>query len=126
MRIQAEEAAMESGYSAARFNFADYFGFVRHPWHARITDPSFWHTQQRIKAYQKLVKGQPFIRERLIVLGPDLAAAHFLCHRNCRVRFVGRDDWTALDTTTFRMPKYVPQGNIQKLRQETTPKLQIT
>ena len=30
-----------------------------------------------------------FLRERLEALGPDLAAAHFLCHRNCRVRFRG-------------------------------------
>ena len=31
-------------------------------------------------------------------LGPDLAAAHFLLHRNCRVRFKGHDHWTELDT----------------------------
>ena len=115
MRIQAEEAAMESGYNPARFNMADYYGFVRYPFHARFTDPNFWHTQQMVKSYKRLVKGQPFIRERLIVLGPDLAAAHFLCHRNCRVKFVGRNEWTELDNKTYRMPNYVPQDNIQKL-----------
>ena len=100
---------MESGYNPARFNMADYYGFVRYPFHAKFTDPNFWHTQQMIKAYKRLVKGQPFVRERLIVLGPDLAAAHFLCHRNCRVKFVGRNEWTELDNKTFRMPNYVPQ-----------------
>ena len=38
-----------------------------------------------------------FLRERLQALGPDLAAAHFLCHRNCRVRFKGQDQWTELE-----------------------------
>jgi len=37
------------------------------------------------------------MRERLTALGPDLAAAHFLCHRNCRVRFRGHKDWTEVD-----------------------------
>lgn len=46
--------------------------------------------------YAYLVESQEFIKERLLMLGPDLAAAHFLCHNNCRVRFRGHKDWTEL------------------------------
>ena len=49
------------------------------------------------KRYQSLVLSQVFLRDRLKALGPDLAAAHFLCHRNCRVRFRGQDHWTQLE-----------------------------
>ena len=49
------------------------------------------------KSYNHLVLNQVFLRERLTALGPDLAAAHFLCHRNCKVRFRGHDHWTELE-----------------------------
>lgn len=107
---------MSSGYSGLRFNFTDWYTFSRYPYfHARFTDPAFWHTQQKIKKYERLIKGQPFIKERLVILGPDLAAAHFLCHRNCRVKFKGRNEWTELNLRTFRLPDYVPQGKLVNL-----------
>lgn len=34
-----------------------------------------------------------FIAERLLFLGPDLAAAHFLVHRGMAVKFVGDEHW---------------------------------
>ena len=33
------------------------------------------------------MEGQRFMRERVLALGPDLAAAYFLLGRGCRVRF---------------------------------------
>lgn len=38
-----------------------------------------------------------FIPERLLFLGPDLAAAHFLVHRDAAVKFVGDDAWYKKD-----------------------------
>lgn len=69
--------------------------------------PSFWkflfHPEQSLEDtrkndYSRLVKSQEFVQERLLALGPDLAAAHFLCHSNCRVRFRGHKEWTELDS----------------------------
>lgn len=117
MRIQHEQEAMSSGYSPSRFNLSDWYTFARYPYvHARFTDPPFWHTQQKIKKYEKLVRGQPFIKERLVILGPDLSAANFLCHRQCRVKFKGRDDYTELQLNSFTMPDYVPQGMLSVKR----------
>jgi len=65
--------------------------------------PAFWkmlfHPEEfeedsRKRRYGSLVAGQEFVQQRLLMLGPDLAAAHFLCHRNCRVRFRGHKEWT--------------------------------
>ena len=118
MRINREQDTMSSGYSGSRFNMADWYTFSRYPYLiARFTDPPFWHTQQKIKQYERLVKAQPFVKDRLVILGPDLAAAHFLCHRNCRVKFKGRNEWTELDLRTLRMPDYVPQGKLENFRQ---------
>lgn len=38
-----------------------------------------------------------FIPERLLFLGPDLAAAHFLVHRDAAVKFVGENVWIKKD-----------------------------
>lgn len=38
-----------------------------------------------------------FIPERLLFLGPDLAAAHFLVHRGASVKFLGDDAWYKKD-----------------------------
>uniref|UniRef100_A0A915PR94 ATP synthase subunit s-like protein n=1 Tax=Setaria digitata TaxID=48799 RepID=A0A915PR94_9BILA len=38
-----------------------------------------------------------FIPERLLFLGPDLAAAHFLVHRGAAVKFVGDNVWIKKD-----------------------------
>ena len=66
-------------------------------WHTWMTDPPRWREEMKKKRYQSLVLSQVFLRDRLKALGPDLAAAHFLCHRNCRVRFRGQDHWTQLE-----------------------------
>lgn len=34
-----------------------------------------------------------FIPERLMFLGPDLAAAYFIVHRGGAVKFIGNPDW---------------------------------
>ena len=64
---------------------------------AWLTDPAYHRWEWQRKTYMQLVRGQTFVRERLEVLGPDLSAAHFLCMRNCRVRFKGHDHWTEVD-----------------------------
>lgn len=38
-----------------------------------------------------------FIPERLLFLGPDLAAAHFLVHRGAAVKFVADNLWIKKD-----------------------------
>ena len=43
------------------------------------------------------MEAQFFNKERVMALGPDLAAAYFLSYRNCRVRFKGHEKWTTLD-----------------------------
>ena len=43
--------------------------------------------EKRKRDYQKTMEGQRFMRERVVTLGPDLAAASFLLGRGCRVRF---------------------------------------
>ena len=116
MRIENEQKALEGLYIRARFNFADWYSWTRHPWHARFTNPQFWQCQRRIKAYRRLIKSQPFIRERLLILGPDLAAAYFLCHRKCRVKFMGRDEWTEINLDGYEMPDYIPTGKFTRLR----------
>ena len=93
-RIVAEENAMSNGYSPERFNMIDWFSFTTHPYLARIDNRQFYHQYKRQKGYQKLVDSQRFSRDRLIALGPDLAAAHFLLARGCRVKFTCHPEWT--------------------------------
>ena len=45
------------------------------------------------KHFQFLQFDQRFLPERLMFLGPDLAAAHFIVHRNGTVKFVGDPRW---------------------------------
>merc|ERR1719348_1171271 len=80
-----------------------------------MTDPVRWREEMRKKQYKHLVMSQVFLRERLQALGPDLAAAHFLCHRNCKVRFRGQDTWTELEADgTLNIPAaYVPGWHIE-------------
>ena len=40
-----------------------------------------------LTAYSELVVNQRFNGDRLLALGPDLAASSFLLSRNCRVKF---------------------------------------
>ena len=97
-----QEAAMVMGYTTGMTNHADLLKWmdrkvVRPNWITWATDPVHFREQMRKKSYQSLVVSQVFLRERLQALGPDLAAAHFLCHRNCKVRFRGHDHWTELE-----------------------------
>ena len=66
-------------------------------------------------------RSQVFLRERLQALGPDLAAAHFLCHRNCKVRFKGHTHWTELEPNgTLKIPAlYVPGWYIEAIEAST-------
>uniref|UniRef100_A0A914CAB4 ATP synthase subunit s-like protein n=1 Tax=Acrobeloides nanus TaxID=290746 RepID=A0A914CAB4_9BILA len=68
-------------------------------WHHRVTDHSFDHLKRvkRYEHFQHLQYDQRFIPERVIFLGPDLAAAHFLVHRGAAVKFVGDDSWYKRD-----------------------------
>lgn len=112
MRVEAEERALASTtWDLKRFNMADYYGFMNHP-HAiygYLKHPEHYFTNQKIKAYSQLVANQKFNGDRLLALGPDLAASSFLLSRNCRVKFKERSGteeeaekvegkWTSLQT----------------------------
>jgi hypothetical protein len=65
----------------------------------RYLDHSF-ENLRRVKEYnqfQILQYDQRFIPERLLFLGADLAAAHFLVHRGAAVKFIGDDSWYRRD-----------------------------
>ena len=93
-RIVAEENAMSNGYCPERFNMTDWYSFTTHPYLARVDNRQFYNQYKIQKSYQKLVDGQRFNRDRLIALGPDLAAAHFLLARGCGVKFTCHPEWT--------------------------------
>uniref|UniRef100_A0A1I8E8V6 ATP synthase subunit s, mitochondrial n=1 Tax=Wuchereria bancrofti TaxID=6293 RepID=A0A1I8E8V6_WUCBA len=52
---------------------------------------------KRYEHFQHLQYDQRFIPERLLFLGPDLAAAHFLVHRGAAVKFVADNAWIKKD-----------------------------
>jgi hypothetical protein len=66
----------------------------------------FYSFYRRQKEYKKLVNSQKFIRDRLVALGPDLAAAHFITARGCRVRLKGRKNW--IGTVDGKKPVGLP------------------
>ena len=76
-----------TGYVYERFNTADWYSVTTYPYLAIIKNPWFYANEKRKKDYKKLMEGQRFMRERVLALGPDLAAAYFLLGRGCRVRF---------------------------------------
>ena len=89
-RMEAE-ADMVVGVATGMVNHVDTLKWIdkkvtKSPWHTWMTDPVEWRETMRRKQYMSLVLSQVFLRDRLKALGPDLAAAHFLCHRNCKVR----------------------------------------
>lgn len=65
----------------------------------RYIDHSFDNTRRykRYEHFQHLQFDQRFIPERLLFLGSDLAAAHFLVHRGSAVKFIGSDMWIKRD-----------------------------
>ena len=79
---------------------SDYYSYASRPWFPAITDTPYWAWSKLKTVHQQLIDGQVFVRERFTTLGPDLAAAHFLIQRNCRVRFVGHEHWTELNLKT--------------------------
>ncbi|KAH7716797.1 Protein Y53G8AR.8, partial [Aphelenchoides avenae] len=65
----------------------------------RYLDHSFDNIR-RVREYSRFQVrqyDQRFIPERLLFLGADLAAAHFLVHRDAAVKFVGEDSWYKRD-----------------------------
>jgi len=114
--LQANTAT--SGY----FNTADLFHWMRHkiarPYlPMALLDPIWFREETNKRLHQTLVRSQMFQKERLQMLGPDLAAAHFLCHNNCRVRFRGHTHWTELGPkNTIDIPAiYVPGWYVEAI-----------
>eukprot|EP00095_Tigriopus_kingsejongensis_P002968 snap_masked-scaffold1455_size40601-processed-gene-0.10 protein:Tk02968 transcript:snap_masked-scaffold1455_size40601-processed-gene-0.10-mRNA-1 annotation:"atp synthase subunit s-like protein" len=92
-----DEASVLVRDESLNFATTKYWAYMARPFMARLFHRDFYHAEVIRKTYLALIESQLFVRGRFTTLGPDLAAAHFLCHRNCRVRFVGQDDWTELD-----------------------------
>uniref|UniRef100_A0A5S6QI88 Uncharacterized protein n=1 Tax=Trichuris muris TaxID=70415 RepID=A0A5S6QI88_TRIMR len=76
--------AFETRHYYARFRYFDL-----HP-----------RTVRLYEEYQQLIThqyDQRFIPERHLLLGPDLAASHFIVHRGGSVKFVGDDRWHCMN-----------------------------
>jgi len=95
MRVAREEKATFTTYDLKRYNMADHYGFLNHPHglYGYLKHPEHYFPNQGIRAYQRLVMSQKFVGERVLALGPDLAAAIFLINRNLRVKFKDRPAW---------------------------------
>ncbi|GAB6024461.1 hypothetical protein CHUAL_009620 [Chamberlinius hualienensis] len=67
-----------------------------------------WMKQKLEKAAEQ---DQRFIQQRLDILGPDLAAAHFIVHRGGAVKFKDTSMWIRKnDAGTYVLPrKYIPR-----------------
>ncbi|KAK0417347.1 hypothetical protein QR680_012955 [Steinernema hermaphroditum] len=65
----------------------------------RYVDHSLDNTRrfERYEHFQHLQYDQRLIPERLLFLGPDLAAAHFLVHRGAAIKLVADDTWIKKD-----------------------------
>ncbi|CAD5232061.1 unnamed protein product [Bursaphelenchus xylophilus] len=65
----------------------------------RYVDHSYDNIRRvrRYEAFQLRQYDQRFIAERLLFLGADLAAAHFLVHRKAAVKFIGDNNWYKKD-----------------------------
>jgi len=94
---------------------------ARPMWLTWAFDKVHFREQLRYKSHLRRIASQMFLRERLEALGPDLAAAHFLCHRNCKVRFKGHKHWTELEPDgTLKIPAtYVPGWYIEAIEAST-------
>ena len=82
------------------FRWSEWLNWVAQPVLPSVFDgdSKYYHWKLIMKMYNELIRSQIFVRERFVTLGPDLAAAQFLCWRNCRVRFKGHSHWTELDS----------------------------
>ena len=109
-RISQEEDAMSTGYSYDRLNIADMYSVTCYKWGAYFNDPWFYYCEKGKKDYRKLINGQRFMRDRVITLGPDLAAAYFLLARGCKVRFKHQKDWMGdVETPGFSQIRQLEQ-----------------
>ncbi len=92
-------------------NMADYYEWARKPRFTRFWDKSLFYCEKLRNDYSALAVSQLFLRQRFMLLGPDLSAAHFLLYRNCRVRFKGHDHWTEMvDGTVDEIPSSYEPG----------------
>jgi len=122
-RIEDEAGvAVEEKGTGGIFNPADLLYYVRNrlmkPYlPMALIDPIWFREETKKKSRRFLVRSQMFMRERLVTLGPDLAAAHFLCFNNCRVRFRGHTHWTELqpDSTLDIPATYVPGWHVEAI-----------
>jgi len=102
-------------------NPADWLGYVNKKlfkpyWLSWAIDPVFFREETIDRIHAKIVEGQLFLPSRLKALGPDLAAAHFLCFRGCRVRFKGHSHWTQVENGELDIPAvYVPGWYIEAI-----------
>ncbi|KAL6727338.1 hypothetical protein Aduo_009226 [Ancylostoma duodenale] len=85
----------------------------------RYLDHSFDNIRRyrRYRHFQHLQYDQRLIPERLLFLGPDLAAAHFLVHRGASVKFLGDDAWYQRDKKgNYKLPgRKVPGLHIEAI-----------
>jgi len=87
----ADQRAKETGEMSVAFqtNFTQ----------CRYVDHSFDNIRRcsEYKRFQGLQYDQRFLADRYLFLGPDLAAAHFIVHRNGTVKFANNDSWYKKD-----------------------------
>jgi len=121
-----QEAEFNIGMTHGMMHHADLMNWadrnLRRPlWLTWATDPVHFREKMREKYHRYLVVSQLFLRDRLTALGPDLAAAHFLCHRNCKVRFKGHTHWTQLEPNgELKIPAlYVPGWHLEAIEAST-------
>eukprot|EP00094_Tigriopus_californicus_P000489 TCALIF_00476-PA protein Name:"Similar to Atp5sl ATP synthase subunit s-like protein (Rattus norvegicus)" AED:0.12 eAED:0.13 QI:0/0/0/1/0/0/2/0/333 len=95
-----------------RFSFVpgQFYSITARPILPRFFDRAYYKYELIRKTYVRLAESQLFIKSRFTSLGSDLGAAHFLCYRNCRVRFVGHDHWTELDGGQLMIPNSYQPG----------------
>lgn len=67
----------------------------------------YWLARRKI---ERDVLEQEFIRERVILLRPDLAAAHFIYHRGGAIKFYGDKRWVGLGRDIEALPSYYVPG----------------
>ncbi len=92
-----DEAQDYFAINFTRFNRSDYYSYIRQPFNAYIFDHKWWVHRKVNKNYLNVVRPQVFNKERLLAVGPDLAAAYFVAALGGKARFVGHSAWTAFD-----------------------------
>ncbi|PAV86557.1 hypothetical protein WR25_11947 [Diploscapter pachys] len=75
------------------------FDFMTSHTQMRYLDHSYDNIRRtrNYENFQVMQYDQRMIPERLLFLGPDLAAAHFLVHRGAAVKFLGENAWIKKD-----------------------------